>query len=67
MKVGTPRVRLLPAFDIPKTAQPKDLTPAKPMQIKPHPQQARIDQHRQLPSLVTPNKHQTPDGKGNSK
>lgn len=35
----------------------------KPYVPAPHPQQARIDSIRVLPSLVTPNPHFTPKGK----
>ena len=65
MKIGTPKQPLIKPFDIPKMAQPKDMTPLKkPLKVKPHPQQARLEQHRQLPSLVTTHHHLTPNGKG---
>jgi hypothetical protein len=53
MKVGAPRVKRLPEFNIPKVAQPKDMSPHKPLKAQPHPHQDRLEQHRTLPSLVT--------------
>jgi hypothetical protein len=43
----------LPQFDIPKVAQPIIHAPHKPLKPSPHPQHSRLEQHRELPSLVT--------------
>jgi hypothetical protein len=40
-------------YDIPKVAQPIVHAPPKPLKAIPHPQQARLEQHRELASLVT--------------
>ena len=37
--------------------------PSKPYNPQPHPQQARIDAIRDIPSLVTTHHHLTPKGK----
>lgn len=36
-----------------KVAQPKAMTPPKPLKAIPHPHQDRLEQHREVPSLVT--------------
>ena len=38
---------------IPTEAQPVTHAPHKPLKTSPHPQQARLEQYRELPSLVT--------------
>lgn len=48
---------------IPTEAQPKAMTPHKPFKPKPHPQQARLEQYRNIPSLVTTNPENAPKGK----
>jgi hypothetical protein len=50
MKTGIPKVNY---YDIPKVAQPKTFAPPKPLKAEAHPHQARLKQHRALPSLVT--------------
>jgi len=63
MKVGAPRAKHLPKFNIPKVAQPKDMSPHKPFKAQSHPHQDRLEQHRALPSLVTTNPDKAPKGK----
>jgi hypothetical protein len=50
MKQGIPKVNY---YDVPKVAQPKALTLPKPLKAAPHPHQDRLEQHREVPSLVT--------------
>jgi len=40
-------------YDIPKIAQPIVYAPPKPYKASPHPQHTRLEQHRELASLVT--------------
>jgi hypothetical protein len=53
MKIGAPRVKPMPEYDIPKVAQPITYGKPKPLKPSPHPHQDRLEQHRELPSLVT--------------
>jgi len=46
-----------------KVAQPKAMTPPKPLKAIPHPHQDRLDEHREVPSLVTSDPNNTPKGK----
>lgn len=65
MKVGEPRVQVLPAFDIPKVAQVKVPKPHKPFVPAEHPQRERLAQAQATPSLITaPDPANTPTGKG---
>jgi len=50
MKTGIPKVNY---YNVPKVAQPKTMTPPKPLKAIPHPHQDRLDEHREVPSLVT--------------
>jgi hypothetical protein len=68
MNIGTPRTTLLPAFDIPKVAQPKVVKPHKPYKPTEHPQRDRLAQAQATPSLITaPDPSNTPTGKGGNK
>jgi len=53
MKIGAPRVKPMPSFKVPKVAEPATHAPPKPFKPSPHPHQDRLEQHRDLPSLVT--------------
>jgi len=60
MKTGIPKVNY---YNVPKVAQPKAMTPPKPLKAIPHPHQDRLEQHREVPSLVTSDPNNTPKGK----
>jgi hypothetical protein len=48
---------------IPKIAESITFAPPKVLKPSPHPQQARLEQYRALPSLVTTNPNNSPKGK----
>jgi len=50
-------------LNIPTEAQPKNMTPLKPLKPSPHPHQDRLEQYRSIPSLVTTNPENAPKGK----